>query len=175
MYLLLVIGLSILQVDYVLLIALGIAFLDFFPFFGTGTVMVPWAIIKILSADYQKAIGLLIIWGVGQLARQLIQPKMIGDSVGVPPIPTLFLLYIGYKISGVIGMIVAVPIGLIIYTMYEEGAFDTTKKSILILVAGINKFRRLNQEDLKDVEEMQARERVLAGELAADEAQNKQN
>lgn len=175
MYLLLVIGLSILQVDYVLLIALGIAFLDFFPFFGTGTVMVPWAIIKILSADYQKAIGLLIIWGVGQLARQLIQPKMIGDSVGVPPIPTLFLLYIGYKISGVIGMIVAVPIGLIIYTMYEEGAFDTTKKSILILVAGINKFRRLNQEDLKDVEEMQARERMLAGELAADEAQNKQN
>lgn len=165
MYLLLVIGLSILQVDYVLLIALGIAFLDFFPFFGTGTVMVPWAIIKILSADYQKAIGLLIIWGVGQLARQLIQPKMIGDSVGVPPIPTLFLLYIGYKFSGVIGMIVAVPIGLIVYTMYEEGAFDTTKKSVLILVAGINKFRQLNKDDLVDVEEMQARERELAKEL----------
>ena len=172
MYLLLVVGLSILRVDYVLLIALGIAFLDFFPFFGTGTVMVPWAIIKILSADYQKAIGLLIIWGVGQLARQLIQPKLIGDSVGVPPIPTLFLLYIGYKVSGVIGMIVAVPIGLIIYTMYEEGAFDTTKKSVLILVAGINKFRRLHPEDLKDVEEMQERERQLAVELATGENQS---
>lgn len=174
MYLLLVIGLSILRVEYVLLIALGIAFLDFFPFFGTGTVMVPWAIIKILSADYKKAIGLLIIWGVGQLARQLIQPKMIGDSVGVPPIPTLFLLYIGYKVSGVIGMIVAVPIGLIVYTMYQEGAFDTTKNSILILVAGINRFRRLNQEDLRGVEEMQARERELAKELAAKEWAAKQ-
>lgn len=166
MYLLLVIGLSILKVDYVLLIALVIAFLDFFPFFGTGTVMVPWAIIKILSADYKMAIGLLIIWGGGQLARQLIQPKIVGDSVGVPPIPTLFLLYIGYKLSGVIGMIAAVPIGLIIYTMYEEGAFDTTKNSILVLVAGINKFRRLEKEDLKGVEEMQEQEKKIARELS---------
>lgn len=152
MYLLLVIGLGILRIDYALLIALGIACLDFLPFFGTGTVMVPWAIIKILSADYQIAIGLLIIWGVGQLARQVIQPKIVGDSIGVPPIPTLFLLFIGYKLAGVIGMIIAVPIGLIVYTMYEEGAFDTTRKSILILVAGINRFRRLEETDMAEVE-----------------------
>lgn len=159
MYLLLVIGLSILRVDYALLIALGIAFMDFFPFFGTGTVMVPWAIIKILSSDYQMALGLLIIWGVGQLARQIIQPKIVGDSVGVPPIPTLFLLYIGYKVSGVIGMIIAVPMGLIVYTMYREGVFDTTKKSVMILVSGINNFRKLRSEDMVLVEEMQKRER----------------
>ena len=159
MYLLLVIGLSILHVDYALLIALGIAFMDFFPFFGTGTVMVPWAIIKILSSDYQMALGLLIIWGVGQLARQIIQPKIVGDSVGVPPIPTLFLLYIGYKVSGVIGMIIAVPMGLIVYTMYQEGVFDTTKKSVMILVSGINNFRKLRSEDMVLVEEMQKRER----------------
>lgn len=150
MYLLLVIGLGILRIDYALLIALGIACLDFLPFFGTGTVMVPWAIIKILSADYQIAIGLLIIWGVGQLARQVIQPKIVGDSIGVPPIPTLFLLFIGYKLAGVIGMIIAVPIGLIVYTMYEEGAFDTTRKSILILVTGINRFRRLDETDMAE-------------------------
>lgn len=169
MYLLLVIGLSILKVDYVLLIALGIAFLDFFPFFGTGTIMVPWAIIKILSSDYKMAVGLLIIWSVGQLARQIIQPKIVGDSVGVPPIPTLFLLYIGYKFSGVVGMIAAVPIGLIVYTMYEEGAFDTTKNSIMILVAGINKFRRLEKEDMSGVEEMQAREEKIALAIANEE------
>lgn len=148
MYLLLVIGLSILRVDYALLIAIGIAFLDFLPFFGTGTVMVPWAIIKILSSDYQMAVGLLIIWGVGQLARQIIQPKIVGDSMGVPSIPTLLLLYVGYKLSGVIGMIIAIPLGLIIYTMYEEGVFDTTKNSIRILVSGINRFRKLKDDDL---------------------------
>ena len=151
MYLLLVIGFSVLQVNYTLLIALGIAILDILPFFGTGTVMVPWAIIKILSGDYQMALGLLIIWGLGQLARQIIQPKIVGDSVGMPPIPTLLLLYIGYKISGVIGMIIAVPIGLIIATMYEEGVFDTTKNSVLILVNGINNFRKLQKEDLESI------------------------
>ncbi len=169
MYLLLFIGLSILRVNYAFLIALGIAFLDFFPFFGTGTVMVPWAIIKILSADYQMAIGLLIIWGVGQLARQLIQPKIVGDSIGVAPIPTLFLLYLGYKISGVIGMIVAVPLGLIVFTMYQEGVFDTTKNSFLILVAGINNFRRLKPQDMVLVEEMQKKEAERKHELAKEE------
>lgn len=154
MYLLLVIGLSVLRVDYVLLIALGIAFLDLLPFFGTGTVMVPWAIIKIFSRDYKMAIGLLIIWGGGQLARQIIQPKIVGDSIGVSPIPTLFLLFIGYKLGGVIGMIIAVPLGMLLSTMYQEGAFDTTKNSIAILISGLNHFRRLQPEDLEVVEEM---------------------
>lgn len=152
MYLLLVIGLTVLQVDYAVLIAIGIAFMDFLPFFGTGTIMVPWAIVKVLSADYKMALGLLIIWGVGQLVRQVIQPKIVGDSVGLPPLPTLILLYIGYKLGGVIGMIMAVPIGLIMVELYREGAFDTTKNSILILVNGLNHFRKLLPEDLEDLE-----------------------
>ena len=154
MYLLLVVGLTILRVDYALLIAVGIAFLDLLPFFGTGTVMVPWAIIKIFGGDYKMAIGLLVIWGGGQLARQIIQPKIVGDSIGMAPIPTLFLLYVGYKLGSVVGMIIAVPLGMLVSTMYQEGVFDTTKNSIAILVSGLNHFRRLQPEDLEVVEEM---------------------
>lgn len=150
-YMELLIGLSILGIDYAILIALGIAALDFLPFFGTGAVMVPWAVIKFLSADYKMTIGLLIIWGGGQLLRQIIQPKIVGDSIGVPPIPTLFLLYIGYKAGGVIGMILAVPIGIILQNMNEEGMFDTTKNSFRILAAGINNFRKLEDEDLEGI------------------------
>ena len=159
MYLLLVIGLSILGVEYTLLIACGIAILDFLPFFGTGTVMVPWAVIKILSGDYQMAIGLLIIWGVGQLARQIIQPKIVGDSIGVPPIPTLILLYVGYKFGGVIGMILAVPIGLLLYTLYQEGAFETTSNSLGLLITGINQFRKLSLKDMEGAERMKDTEK----------------
>lgn len=154
MYVLLVVGLGVLGVNYYALIALIIAILDFIPFLGTGTVLIPWAVIKISAADYKTAVGLLIIWCVGQLARQLIQPKIVGDSIGVPPLPTLLLLYIGYRVGGVIGMIIAVPIGLLVYTMFQEGAFDNVKNSILILVAGVNQFRRLDKEDLHEVEEM---------------------
>lgn len=162
MYLLLLIGLGLLRVNYFALIALGIAFLDFLPFLGTGTVLIPWAIIQILTTDYKMAVWLLIIWGGGQLARQLIQPKIVGDSMGVPALPTLFLLFIGYKVSGVIGMIVAVPVGLLLYSLYQEGAFETTKNSVMILTAGINRFRRLGKEDMFEVDEMNLRNQEAA-------------
>lgn len=152
-YVMLVIGLLVLKVRYAPLAALGIAFLDFLPVFGTGTVMIPWAVIEILGKDYRMAIGLLIIWCTGQLVRQMIQPKIVGDSIGMDAIPTLFLLFIGYKAAGVMGMILAVPIGIIIVNLYEEGVFDTTKQSIQILAAGFNKFRRIRPEDFAIVEE----------------------
>lgn len=165
MYLLLLIGLGLLKVNYYGLIALVIAFLDFLPFFGTGTVLIPWAVIKVLTGDFRMALWLLIIWGAGQLARQLIQPKIVGDSIGVPPLPTLFLLYIGYKVGGIVGMIIAVPLGLLVYTMYQEGTFDTTRNSLLILVSGINRFRELKEEDLADVEEMSIKNAKLMNEM----------
>ena len=146
-YLLLVIGLLALHVQYAFLVALGIAFMDLLPVFGTGTIMIPWAIVEILSKNYKMAVGLLIVWCVGQLVRQVIQPKIVGDSMGMDAIPTLFLLFIGYKAAGVLGMILAVPIGIIAINLYEEGVFDTIKQSIQILAAGFNEFRKIRPED----------------------------
>ena len=152
MYVLLALGFTVLKVDYAFIIAIGVAFLDLLPFFGTGTVLIPWAIIKFLSSDYKMVLGLLIIWGVGQLARQIIQPKIVGDSMGLSSIPTIILLFAGYRLAGVVGMIIAVPIGIIILNMYEEGVFDTTINSIRILYAGISNFRHLTSEDMEEVE-----------------------
>jgi sporulation integral membrane protein YtvI len=176
-YVLLVAGLMILNVRYALLVALGIAFLDFLPVFGTGTVMLPWAVIELLNKNYRMMFGLLIIWLVGQLVRQIIQPKIVGDSVGVDPIPTLFLLYIGYRAAGVVGMILAVPVGIILMNLYEEGVFDTTIKSLQILAAGFNRFRKIRPEDMaivteyeKEAEHIYQRE-VEQGEKKMEELQ----
>lgn len=147
-YILLVIGLMILDVRYAFLVALGIAFLDFLPVFGTGTVMIPWAVIEFCNKNYKMMFGLLVIWLVGQLVRQVIQPKIVGDSIGMDAIPTLFLLYIGYKMAGVVGMILAVPVGIIVINLYEEGVFDTTRQSIQILLAGFNRFRKIRPADM---------------------------
>lgn len=152
-YILLCIGLLILDVPYAFLVAVGIAFMDFLPVFGTGTIMIPWAIIELLGKNYKMMFGLLAIWLVGQLVRQVIQPKIVGDSIGMEAIPTLFLLYIGYKAAGVVGMILAVPIGIILVNLYEEGVFDTTKQSIQILVAGFNRFRKIRPTDMAIVAE----------------------
>ncbi len=146
-FLLLLVGFFLLRIPYAPLVAFLIAVLDFLPFFGTGAVMVPWAVIKILSADYEMALWLLVIWGVGQLVRQIIQPKIVGDSVGIEPLPTLILLYIGYKCASVLGMILAIPIGIILINMNRAGIFDTWKMSIRILAAGLDHFRRFDEED----------------------------
>lgn len=147
MYLILVIGLAILDTKYSLLVALGIALLDFLPVFGTGTVLVPWAIIKLVAGDYKKAVILMVIWAGGQLLRQLIQPKIVSNSIGLQPIPTLFLLFIGWKVKGVIGMILAIPIGLILYNLHEAGAFDRLYETVTILVNDLNAFCKYSKED----------------------------
>jgi hypothetical protein len=103
-------------------------------------------------------IGLLIIWGVGQLARQIIQPKIVGDSVGLAPMPTIILLFVGYRVAGVVGMILAVPIGIIVLNLYEEGVFDTTINSLKILYALISNFRKLTDKDMEPLEKYRKRQ-----------------
>ena len=152
-YVILFIGLTILRVEYAFLIAFLIACLDFLPVFGTGAVMLPWAAIDVLEGSYKSAVGLLIIWCVSQLIRQLIQPKIVGDSIGIHAIPALFLLYIGYRTAGLAGMLFAIPIGIIVINLYEEGLFDTTLESLKILLAGFNRFRRLQEEDISIVKQ----------------------
>lgn len=168
-YVLLVIGLMILGVHYALLFALLIAVLDLLPVFGTGTVLLPWALVRLLSADYRMAIGLVIVWGVCQLVRQLIQPKFIGDTVGVKPLPTLFLLYIGYRAAGVIGMIIAVPVGIIVMNLNEAGAFDETKNSVRLLVKKVNGFRRLSKEDLDCIRQDESDDSVSFDDESVDD------
>lgn len=141
-YVILVIGLLILKVNYALLVSFAIAFLDMLPFFGTGTVLAPWAIIKILSNDYQMAVGLLILYAVSQVVRQVIQPKIVGDTIGMDPLATLFFMFIGYKVSSIIGMIIAVPIGMILINLFQAGVFDNQIRCVRELVKDINEFRR---------------------------------
>lgn len=159
MYLLLLVGLTVMKVRYSFLIALLMAFLDFLPFFGTGIVLVPWAIVTLIGGNYLRAFGFLVIWGAGQLFRQLIQPKIMGESIGMEPVPTLFLLFIGYRIAGVGGMLIAVPLGIIVVNMNEAGFFDTPKYSLKLLIRNINEFRKLDEEEISRLDETQHQEK----------------
>ena len=90
--------------------------------------------------------ALVVIYGVSQLVRQLIQPKLVGDSMGLNPLYTLFLLYVGYRLGSVLGMIFAVPVGLIVMNLYKAGAFDYILDDVEILVEGILSLRNRNKE-----------------------------
>lgn len=121
------VGLLILKVRFGLLFSVLIALLDFLPFFGTGTVLWPWALFQLLSGDYSMAIGLMIIYGVSQGLRHVIQPKILGDTIGMNPLLTMILMYVGYRLFGVWGLIFAAPIGMLIINLNKQGVFDNPK------------------------------------------------
>ena len=152
-YLITVVGLLICRINYAVIIALGIAVLDFLPFFGAGLIMIPWGVILLFNGEYLLAAGMFVTWGVGQLVRQLIQPKIVGDNVGVAPLPTLILLYIGYKWIGVFGMVIAMPVAMIFISLYREGLFTNLVNSLRIIWDGISSFRRLPDREEKENEE----------------------
>lgn len=147
MYICLAIGLTIVGVQYGWIWAAGIAFIDMLPVFGTGAILWPWAVIKLLSGNYGTAAGMLIIYAVCQVTHQLVQPKLIGDSVDLNPFATLFFMFIGYKIKGMIGMIIALPIGIILLELYRLGAFDTAIWCVKEMVKDFNEFRRIERRD----------------------------
>lgn len=143
-YIVLLIGLTILQIKYAWLIAFGIAFLDMLPVFGTGTILCPWAVIKLLSGDFALAFGMICLYLIALVVHQLVQPKLIGDSVGMDPFVALFLMFIGYKVSGVLGMILAIPIGMILINLYRAGTFDTFVWCIKEVGHDFNEFRKID-------------------------------
>ena len=138
-----------------------IAVLDFLPVFGTGTVLIPWAVIKVISGEYAFAAGLALIYVLTQVVRQIIQPKIVGASMGLPPLTTLILLFLGFKFRGIAGMILAVPIGMVVIKFYEYGAFDSLIANGKLLIKEIGKLMR------EDGEESEAQEVPGIGERTA--------
>ena len=102
-----------LNVEYPLLIALGIGFIDALPILGSGTIMVPWAIISALNGDLHLGLAILILWGIMSAVRQIMEPRIVSHQIGIHPIFTLIAMYTGFKFIGVMGMIIG-PIILII-------------------------------------------------------------
>lgn len=117
------------NVRYPLVIALIIGFVDAMPILGAGTIMLPWAVILAFNGDIQLSISLIILYIVIIVTRQLIEPRIVSNHIGIHPIFTLISMYTGFKIIGVIGMFVG-PIILIIFknifeTMIDNGVVKT--------------------------------------------------
>lgn len=144
-YVIVFVGLALLKVKYAWLIGFGIAFLDMLPVFGTGTVLIPWAIVKVFSGNYMVAAGMLILYVVTLVVHQLIQPKMVGDTVGMNTFATIIFMYIGYKLGGVLGMIIAIPLGMLLVFFYKDGWFDDIIWCFKELISDFNKKRKIER------------------------------
>lgn len=118
-----------LNVQYPLLMALIIGFVDLLPIFGSGTFMIPWAVLTACTGDFTLAVAILVLWAIMSIVRQFIEPKIVSGHIGIHPIFTLIAMYTGFKFMGVLGMIIG-PIILIILknifaTFIDKGVFKS--------------------------------------------------
>ncbi len=98
-------GLWILGVEFPLLFGGLIAVLDALPILGTGTVLIPWALVSFLQERSGLGFGLLALYGVASLSRSILEPQLVGKQLGLHPLLTLIAFYSGYRLLGLAGMI----------------------------------------------------------------------
>ena len=110
---LLLVGFWVLGVEYAFLLAFLIALADLLPVIGVGTVLIPWGIVMLIQRRFYLGFGLLILYLVISIIRQFAEPKVLGKSLGLHPLLTLFATYVGFTLFGLIGMILAPIVALV--------------------------------------------------------------
>ena len=98
-----------------------IAIFDALPIFGTGGIMIPWTILELFQGHFSTAIGLTILYVIVTVIRNLIEPKIVGDQLGLNSIVSLISIYLGYRLLGVIGMILFPILAQILVTLHQNG------------------------------------------------------
>lgn len=120
-------GLFIFGIDYALLLAVIIAIVDALPVFGSGTILIPWAVYNFLISNYSLAIGLLCIYGIIFMTRQVLEPKILSTQIGIYALVTVMAVYIGYQLIGVLGLIVGPALVVIVQMLQNVGVIPAFK------------------------------------------------
>ena len=141
-FLILAVGFFFMGQPYGLLLAFALAVLDFIPIIGAGTVMVPWAVIDMVLAQYGEAAALMAVWGVIVLFRRFAEPKILGDQTGLSPILSLVGIYMGMKLGGVLGMVVGPLLLLVCINLAKLGIFRPVLDDLSLAAADISAILR---------------------------------
>lgn len=126
-FLLLCCGFFLIQVELALLLAALIALLDALPAFGTGTVLLPWSIVELLTGNIRRAAALLILYAIIWLTRSFLEPKLIAGRAGLHPLATLLAMYLGFRLFGIPGMILS-PLAAVMLRQLHESKLITLWK-----------------------------------------------
>ena len=117
----LTLGFLFLGVDLSILLAALTALVDALPVFGTGTVLIPWALLELLSGRSSMALGLFVLYLIVSLVRSLLEPKLVGNRVGLPPLAALLCMYVGFRAFGVVGMVLSPLAAILIKEAHDCG------------------------------------------------------
>ena len=144
-FLILSAGFLLMRQPYGLLLAFGLAVLDFIPIIGAGTVMVPWAVISLVLTRFGEAAALMAVWGVIVVFRRLAEPKILGDQTGLSPILSLVGIYVGMRAGGVLGMVVGPLLLLVCINLARLGIFRPAMRDLALAASDISAILRGGQ------------------------------
>lgn len=131
------VGFILIGQEYALLLALIMAVLDFIPIIGSGTLLVPWSIIDLLTGNITQGLQLLAIYGVVTVYRNIAEPKVVGDKTGLSPTLSLITIYIGMRVAGVVGMILGPVLTIVIINSLKIGVLRDTRDDLQMAVMDI--------------------------------------
>lgn len=129
-FLVLLIELSLAEVGYSLLISVSTAFFDALPVFGSGLILWPLAVINFIAGNIKNGVIMIVAYISVFITRHLVEPKLVSSKMGMNPLLTLMAMYVGYRIWGVVGIILGTVILLIIISFYRAGVFDAPIRAI---------------------------------------------
>lgn len=125
----LAIGFSVLRVNYAIVVALLVSVVDVLPVLGTGTVLIPWSIISFLMGHYWQGLGLAVLYVAVLIIRNILEPRIIGKQVGLPPVVTLMAMYLGLQLFGLVGIFFVPVTVIVIKKLQESGKIRLWKSS----------------------------------------------
>ncbi len=119
-FLVMFLGLALIRVRFAFVVALIIAIVDLLPILGSGTVLIPWSVVSLISADYSMAIKIILLYIAITFIRQMLQPRIVGDFIGLHPLASLLSMFIGYAVMGIAGMFLFPIVLIILKTMNDN-------------------------------------------------------
>ncbi len=105
-----------------------IALIDVMPILGTGAILLPWSIIAFVLGNTKIGIGMLLIYIIITVVRQSIEPRIVGQQIGLHPIVTLILMYVGAQLMGVLGLLILPIIATLLMKLNDDGTIHLLKK-----------------------------------------------
>ena len=100
-----VVGLYLLGIDYAITMGIVVGVVDILPVLGSGSVLIPWLLFELFTGNISLAIGLGVVYAFIVVVRQILEPKVVADNLGIHPLATLISIYVGYKLFGFLGLI----------------------------------------------------------------------
>ena len=108
------VGLLLLRQRYAFLLALLVSLVDILPVLGAGTVLIPWAVFLLLCRQYSTGFGLLILYGVVTIVRQIAEPHALGSHLGLHPLVSLLSMFAGFRLFGILGMLAGPAVAMLV-------------------------------------------------------------